>query len=85
MNHPSNQSKNMITLDDIVQMKAEKLKEIRASKARIHSVTQDLFHPNENTSGNFGLISNFGSGMAILNGVITGFKIIKRIRRLLRR
>ena len=45
----------------------------------------ELFHPSEAVRGANALMSNFSSGIAIFNGVMTGFKIIKRIRNLFRR
>ena len=85
MNTPQATSKTVITLDMICQQKAEKLAEIRASKQRITDQAKELFRPSE-TIGNAGaLMNNLSSGMAIFNGVLTGFKIIKRIRNLFRR
>ena len=75
----------VITLDRICQQKAEKLAEIRASKQRIANQARELFHPAETIGSANALMNNFRSGMAIFNGVMTGFKIIKRIRGLFRR
>ena len=85
MNTPQENPKNVITLDMICQQKAEKLAEIRASKQRIADQTRELFHPTESTGSTNALMNNFSSGMAIINGVVTGFKIIKRIRSFFRR
>jgi len=85
MNTQPETPKTVITLDMICQQKAEKLAEIRASKQRIADQTRELFHPTESTGSTNALISNFSSGMAIINGVVTGFKIIKRIRSFFRR
>lgn len=74
-----------LTLDMICQQKAEKLAEIRASKKRIANHTREIFNPTESTDGTNALINHFGSSMTILNGVITGFRIIKRIRNFFRR
>jgi hypothetical protein len=62
----------------------KKLAEIKASKLRIANQTREIFHPTETDNGTNALMSNFSSGITILNGVITGFKIIKRIRNLFR-
>ena len=85
MNTQPNTPKTVITLDRICQQKAEKLAEIRASKQRITQQAHDLFHPTETMGSANALMNNFSSGMAIFNGVMTGFKIIKRIRGLFRR
>ncbi len=74
-----------MTLEDITRLKAEKLVEIRASKERINQTASDLFRPNRAVAGAYGIMGNLGSTMAIVNGVITGFKIIKRFRSLFRR
>ncbi|MBQ2856228.1 MAG: hypothetical protein IJE78_03740 [Bacteroidaceae bacterium] len=85
MNTQQDTPKTVITLDMICQQKAEKLAEIRASKQRISNQARELFHPSETTGSTNALMNNFSSGIAIFNGVMTGFKIIKRIRNLFRR
>mgnify|MGYP003302824093 CR=1 FL=1 len=85
MNTQQDTPKTVITLDMICQQKAEKLAEIRASKQRIANQARELFHPAETIGSANALMNNFSSGMAIFNGVMTGFKIIKRIRGLFRR
>ena len=84
MNTSSDNSKTTITLDMIYQQKMEKLTEIRASKQRIIDRTKTLFRPTETTNHSNLLMNNFQSGFAILNGIITGLKIIKRIRNFFR-
>ena len=74
-----------ITLDMICQQKAEKLAEIRASKQRIANNAREIFNPSETINSANSLMSNFNSGMAIFNGIMTGFKIIKRIREFFRK
>ena len=76
--------REVITLDMICQQKAEKLAEIHASKQRITENARELFHPSSNIEEGKTLMNNFSSGIAIFNGIITGFKIIKRIRNLFR-
>ena len=85
MNTQQDTPKTVITLDMICQQKAEKLAEIRASKQRISNQARELFHPSETTGSTNALMNNFSSGIAIFNGVMTCFKIIKRIRNLFRR
>ena len=69
----------------ISQQKVQKLTEIRESKQRITDTAIQLFRPNEVQGGSNALMNNFSSGIAIFNGVMTGFKIIKRIRSLFKR
>lgn len=85
MNTTPDTPKTEITLEMICQQKAEKLSEIRASKQRMTEQARELFKPSESMKNANALMSNFGSGMAIFNGVMTGFKIIKRIRSFFRR
>ena len=85
MNTQPNTPKTVITLDRICQQKADKLAEIRASKQRIADQARELFHPSEVIGGAKLLSNNFSSGIAIFNGVMTGFKIIKRIRKFFQR
>ncbi|MBQ8889600.1 MAG: hypothetical protein IJY59_08965 [Bacteroidaceae bacterium] len=85
MNPTNEPQKTAITLEMISQQKAEKLAEIRASKQRITDTVSQIFHPNNQPEENNMLINRFGSGIAIFNGIITGFKIIKRMRNLFRR
>lgn len=86
MNTPNEPQKPTITLETICQQKAEKLAEIRASKQRITDTAVKLFRPNETTAtGTNALMNNFSSGIAIFNGIMTGIKIVRRIRSLFRR
>ena len=74
-----------ITLDMICQQKAEKKAEIQASKMRIAKQAREIFRPTETLNSANSLMNNFNSGIAIFNGVMTGFKIIRRIRSLFSR
>lgn len=81
MNNPNIHTNPAITLEDIVRMKAEKLEEIRASKRRIRNAAQDLFRPKRTDTDDNVLMNNVSSGIAIFNGIMTGFRIINRIRK----
>ena len=80
MNTPNEPQRTKVTLEMISQQKVQKLTEIRESKQRITDTAIQLFRPNEVQGGSNALMNNFSSGIAIFNGVMTGFKIIKRIR-----
>lgn len=84
MKQTSEHSKIGITLEDIARLKTEKLEEIRNSQKRIHSLAHNLFHPQPSDTGSSLFMNNLGSGIAIFNGIITGFKIIKKIQNLFR-
>lgn len=81
MNNPSIHTNPAMTLEDIVRMKAEKLEEIRASKGRIRNAAQDLFRSKRADTDDNVLMNNISSGISIFNGIMTGFKIINRIRK----
>lgn len=84
MNTQQETPKTVYTLDMICQQKAALLAEIRQSKQRITNQSHELFYPGETINGANMLMNNFNSGIAIFNGIMTGFKIIKRIRSLFR-
>ena len=85
MNTPNEPQRIKVTLEMISQQKVQKLTEIRESKQRITDTAIQLFRPTEVQGGSNALMNNFSSGIAIFNGVMTGFKIIKRIRSLFKR
>ena len=81
----SDNPKTNFTLEMICQQKEEKLAEIRASKQRISDSIGHLFKPEDSTEDSHTVMHNFNSGIDIFNGLITGFKIIKRIRNFFRK
>ena len=85
MNTSPDNSKVTITLDTIYQQKMERLTEIRASKQRMTESVSHLFKPEASEDASQALMHNFNSGIAIFNGLLTGFKIIKRIRNFFRK
>lgn len=83
MNATNEQPKTVYTLEQISQQKAAKLEEIRASRQRLNDTTRKIFRPAQEAVGGANtFMSNVHSGMAIFNGVITGFKIIRQLRAL---
>ena len=84
MNTTQDTPQTEITLEMICQQKAEKLSEIRASKQRMTESVSHLFKPEASEDASQALMHNFNSGIAIFNGLLTGFKIIKRIRNFFR-
>lgn len=70
-----------ISLDTIRQMKAEKLKEVRTSKERMTQQARSLLAPLKPQSGGNALMQNISSGIAIFDGLMTGIRIMRRIRR----
>ena len=69
----------------IRQMKADKLEEIRASKARIIQYAHETIHPSDTDSDHTDVLWNlFQSGTIIFKGISEGFKLIKQVRYFLR-
>lgn len=81
----NNTPKSKFTLEMICQQKEETLAEIRASKQRISDSVGHLFKLEESAEDSHTVMHNFNSGIAIFNGLITGFKIIKKIRNFFRK
>jgi hypothetical protein len=75
----------VITLEMIQQMRREKLKEIRAAGKTIKNTTSGIFSPQERQTGVNGLMQQVGTGIAIYDGVMTGIKIIRQIRKMFKR
>lgn len=80
MNNKNQSSKDLITLELLAQRKAEKLEEVRKAKERIHHTARQLFAPVEPKNGMDSFMQNINSGMAIYDGVMTGIKIMRRVR-----
>ena len=85
MNTPNDISPSFLTLDEIIRLKKNKQEEIRASKERISQAVCILFHPKEADEADQSFMKYFNSGITLINGVITCFKFIQRIRRYFKR
>ena len=69
----------------IRQMKADKLEEIRASKARIIQYAHETIYPSDTDTDHTDVLWNlFQSGSIIFNGISEGIKLIKQARNFLR-
>ena len=78
-------NKNNTPIKPIQQMKADKLEEIRASKARIIQYAHETIHPSDTDTDHSDVLWNlFQSGSIIFNGISEGFKLIKQVRNFLR-
>ena len=64
----------------ISDRKNSKKAELRASKERIHELTQNLFSPPETKSKMELMMHHFNTGMAAYDGIMTGVKIYRRIK-----
>lgn len=68
------------TLEDIIARKQAKRKEILQSKENIQTLAQDLFAPNESKNKLDGLMQHVNMGIAAYDGIMTGIKILRRVR-----
>ena len=68
------------TLEDIIARKQAKRKEILQSKENIQTLAQDLFAPNESKNKLDGLMQHVNMGIAAYDGIMTGLKILRRVR-----
>ena len=76
------QKPQTITLEYIARLKAEKLEEIRA----MSRTTRRIFAPlAPAASKGDALMRSFNTGMAVFDGVMLGWKILKQVRRFFRR
>ena len=76
---------NTTPTKSIRQMRAEKLEEIRASKARIIQYAHETIHPSDTDTDHTDVLWNlFQSGTIILNGISEGVKLIKQVRNFFR-
>lgn len=77
---PKQPSNVTYTLEDIIARKQAKRKEILESKERLQTLAQDLFAPNESKNKLDGLMQHVNMGIAAYDGIMTGIKILRRIR-----
>ena len=64
----------------IIARKQAKRKEILQSKECLQTLAQDLFAPNESKNKLDGLMQHVNMGIAAYDGIMTGIKILRRIR-----
>lgn len=76
-NTPKN---TIITLEDIARRKNEKREEVRKAKEQMTETLHELFVPEENKGGVEGIMQHINTGIAVYDGVMTGIKIMRRVR-----
>ena len=80
------QKPQTITVEYIARLKAEKLEEIREQKRAMSRTTRRIFAPlAPAASKGDALMRSFNTGMAVFDGVMLGWKILKQVRRFFRR
>lgn len=69
------------TMDDIVRLKQELLADIHKQKDIMSDLAHEIFAPpTPAPTGKNGLIHSFNTGMAVLDGVVLGVKVIRKFR-----
>ncbi|ERI88551.1 hypothetical protein HMPREF1981_00484 [Bacteroides pyogenes F0041] len=81
----STQASRKFTLEEIVERRKRVLCEIRAQKEEMTCTAKELFAPLAPAATKADAIARaFNTGSAIIDGVITGIKIMRNMRRFFR-
>lgn len=75
----------IVTLEEISQRKKEVKRQINIQKALMQSTASELFAPTKAANKMELFMNSFNSGMAVFDGVMTGLKIMRRVRLLFRK
>ena len=77
-------SKPQITLEEITRQKKAVRLQIREQRDRIQQTATELFSPVKATTKVEMLMNSVNSGIAVFDGVMTGLRIMRRVRGLFR-
>lgn len=69
-----------ITLEELQQLKREVLMDIRIQKETINQTVQGIVGPFTKSSNSLPSVKSFNTGIAVFDGILMGYKIIKKIR-----
>lgn len=75
-----NSEQQTYSIENIRQRRLAKQEELRQSKERIQDLGQQLFAPHESKNKIDGLMQQVNMGIAAYDGIMTGIKILRRIR-----
>lgn len=78
-------SKPQITLEEITRQKKAVRLQISEQRDRIQQTATELFSPVKATTKVEMLMNSVNSGIAVFDGVMTGLRIMRRVRGLFRR
>lgn len=78
-------SKPQITLEEITRQKKAVRLQIREQRDRIQQTATELFSPVKATTKVEMLMNSVNSSIAVFDGVMTGLRIMRRVRGLFRR
>lgn len=71
------------TLDQISERKKNVRKELEDQKSIIQEQTKELFYPQPKDTGISSFMDSFNKGLALYDGVMTGIKLMRKVRRFL--
>ena len=74
MNNNDSKHTPIITLEEIARRKVLK------AKTQITETLRELFVPEENKGGIEGIMQHVNTGIAVYDGVMTGIKIMRKVR-----
>ncbi|MDR0988330.1 MAG: hypothetical protein LBM06_02565 [Prevotellaceae bacterium] len=73
-----------LTLEGITQQRKEALRRVRAQRSAVEQAARALFAPPAPVSSKGeALLRAFNTGSALVDGVMLGLKLVKRVRQLL--
>ena len=81
----TNTSKKLITLEEISRQKKDVYRQIKEQKQLIQLTATDLFAPVEAANKVELFMNSVNSGIAVVDGVMTGMKVMRRVRSFFRR
>lgn len=76
----NNSTSTPVTLEEIALRKQQLLMQIRSQKAKIQLTAGDLFAPVTAETKMEMFMNSVNSGIAMYDGVMTGIKVVRRIR-----
>ena len=68
------------SIESIRERRLAKQKELKLSKDRMHNLSQQLFIPQQGQNKIDSLMQQINMGIAAYDGLMTGIKILRRVR-----
>lgn len=76
----ASETKSAITLEEIARRRTKKLEEVRQARERMSCTVRELFASTESGSGTGGIMQQISAGIAVYDGIRTGFKVMRRVK-----
>lgn len=74
------ETQHTYTIEEIDKLRNEKKEEVRQSKGRLQQLGKDLLAPQENEGRLNTLMRNVNMCIAAYDGIMTGMKILQRVK-----